>query len=249
MRALRDREQTPEQLGGMTEGPNRFNVAGDSVSDSEESHSVEDASGRAAKRVRVEEETEQPPLPKWSNPDPYTALPPPDESRTKRKDVVKLIQNAKVTAADRAASENAIADNADFVSFDFGDDNDDSSAENYSPPEPIEVVEMARLNIVNTIASAGIPIANLPSSTTTDLYVTSGFKLQVEGLGLFESGPNFLLQTNPSERAEAVGAKRKRNVIPVGSIVPEWNQLGRIRNDPTPWFNTFPASSNSTGQW
>jgi non-canonical poly(A) RNA polymerase PAPD5/7 len=63
-------------------------------------------------------------VPKWSNPDPYTALPPPDESQRKKKDVVKLIRKARVAATSENINKTeAVAD--DFISFDFGDDYQD----------------------------------------------------------------------------------------------------------------------------
>ena len=67
-------------------------------------------------------------VPRWSNPDPYTALPPPDESQRKKKDVVKLIRKARV----ETNSANAIKVNPaeDFISFDFGDKTEDAQ----SPP-------------------------------------------------------------------------------------------------------------------
>lgn len=79
-------------------------------------------------------------VPRWSNPDPYTALPPPDESQRKKKDVVKLIRKARVSM------ENAVkpkAESDDFISFDFGDeDKEESESESgsededsYDPPE------------------------------------------------------------------------------------------------------------------
>lgn len=74
-----------------------------------------------AKRARVKSkspETEQA-KPRWSNPDPYTVLPPPGESDTKKKDVVKLIRKAKVEAAKPAAPA---AEGADFISLNFDDD-------------------------------------------------------------------------------------------------------------------------------
>lgn len=59
-----------------------------------------------------------PPAPKWSNPDPYTALPPPDESREKRVDVVKLIRKAKIAAsATKSNATNEVTSNQDFISF------------------------------------------------------------------------------------------------------------------------------------
>lgn len=60
-------------------------------------------------------------VPRWSNPDPYTALPPPDESQRKKKDVVKLIRKARNTDNSDGAKK-VEAETDDFISFDFGDD-------------------------------------------------------------------------------------------------------------------------------
>ena len=61
-------------------------------------------------------------VPKWSNPDPYTVLPPVDESQRKRKDVVKLIRKARVAAEKGDALQNEVSANNDFISFGFEDD-------------------------------------------------------------------------------------------------------------------------------
>ncbi len=62
--------------------------------------------------------------PKWSNPDPYTALPPPDETQVKRPDFVKLIRKARVsaTAAEPLIGGDAVTTNDDFISFGADDD-------------------------------------------------------------------------------------------------------------------------------
>ena len=65
-------------------------------------------------------------VPKWSNPDPYTALPPPDETTGKRLDVVKLIRKAKNQEAEKATGHNSVVANDDFISFGFADDDDAS---------------------------------------------------------------------------------------------------------------------------
>jgi non-canonical poly(A) RNA polymerase PAPD5/7 len=62
-------------------------------------------------------------VPKWSNPDPYTVLPPPEEVTGKRIDFVKLIRKAKVEDAEKAAGHNSVAANDDFISF--GDEEED----------------------------------------------------------------------------------------------------------------------------
>ena len=69
-------------------------------------------------------------VPKWSNPDPYTALPPPDAE--KKKDMVKLIRKARVAQALEGTSKTeAVSD--DFISFDFGNETEE---EPYEPPPP-----------------------------------------------------------------------------------------------------------------
>ncbi|GFF31857.1 poly(A) RNA polymerase cid14 [Aspergillus udagawae] len=56
--------------------------------------------------------------PKWSNPDPYTVLPPPDETLAKRVDVVKLIRKARIAEnAKQTAPADAVTTNEDFISF------------------------------------------------------------------------------------------------------------------------------------
>ncbi|KAI1110413.1 hypothetical protein F5Y14DRAFT_362320 [Nemania sp. NC0429] len=72
------------------------------------------ALGRPAKRVR----TEASDAPKWSNPDPYTALPPPETTR--KKDVVQLIRKARVEAEAKKPAISTEA--ADFISCDFSED-------------------------------------------------------------------------------------------------------------------------------
>jgi len=56
-------------------------------------------------------------IPKWSNPEYYTALPPPDESQRKKRDVVKLIRKARVAIGKSTSSANQVAANDDFISF------------------------------------------------------------------------------------------------------------------------------------
>lgn len=58
-----------------------------------------------------------PAAPKWSNPDPYTALPPPSEQTNKRIDVVKLIRKARLDNAAKANENDAVKENSDFISL------------------------------------------------------------------------------------------------------------------------------------
>lgn len=61
-------------------------------------------------------------VPQWSNPDPYTVLPPPDETQRKKKDVVKLIRKARIVSENMPGAQSQVATNDDFISFGFDDD-------------------------------------------------------------------------------------------------------------------------------
>ncbi|GME63413.1 Topoisomerase family protein [Neofusicoccum parvum] len=133
------REKTPEQLDGMNPGTAKFISLSD-VSDSEAEMDLdsgdEDASDDEdrppAKRVRATTEDKADDgnaAPRWSNPDPYTALPPPDETHAKRRDFVKLIRKAKVAPEHDAAASNAVTKNDDFISLNFDDDEDQQNSD------------------------------------------------------------------------------------------------------------------------
>jgi non-canonical poly(A) RNA polymerase PAPD5/7 len=125
-----NRDPTPELMPGMDEEENgvKFKSIND-VSDSEEAEMdmSDDEAGadeQPAKKARtVGKAADGDSVPRWSNPDPYTALPPPDESQRKKKDVVKLIRKARVEASSATAAKVEPAD--DFISFDLADDGDD----------------------------------------------------------------------------------------------------------------------------
>jgi non-canonical poly(A) RNA polymerase PAPD5/7 len=119
---------------GMAEGTSRFKQVNDLfVSDSEsdsamdlESPTLEDEP--AVKRAKTtDDEANTEGKPKWCNPDPYYLVPPLDESREKRKDVVQLLRKAKLDAEKAATTaSNAVTRNADFIGF--GDEEDEEIA-------------------------------------------------------------------------------------------------------------------------
>lgn len=137
---------SPERAMGISDGPNRFldldglsddeatdmNVESrDSASeDGEFNEQVDDpdssTSRRKVARTQTSNLVDGDSARKWSNPDPYTALPPPQETTGKKTDFVKLIRKAKNLAAEKDASHNAVAANDDFISF--GDDDDAAEA-------------------------------------------------------------------------------------------------------------------------
>ncbi|KAI1816537.1 hypothetical protein GGS20DRAFT_213750 [Poronia punctata] len=120
-------EESEPMLGDRTARASYRNI--DDLSDSDETDMDISDTGEAdvntaeppAKRARTNtaavNQTQD--APKWSNPDPYTALPPPD-TNARKKDVVQLIRKARVEAEAQKLAVSAEA--ADFISCDLSDD-------------------------------------------------------------------------------------------------------------------------------
>lgn len=114
----------------------------------------------AAKRVRLADDPAAQAAPKWSNPDPYTALPPPDETQRKKKDVVQMIRKARVEAESK--KDDGGSDAAEFISFDFSDEEDiDNTVPNGNSQKPPGVPN-APTGPRATLATSGPP-ASLPA--------------------------------------------------------------------------------------
>lgn len=129
-----NRAPTPELMPGMDQDDTKgvkYKRAED-MSDSEEEEmdmsDEEDGDGQPArKRARTETTAADNNVThQWSNPDPYTALPPPDESQRKKKDVVKLIRKARVGPGSGTKVKPETAPD-DFISLDFGAESDDKA--------------------------------------------------------------------------------------------------------------------------
>ncbi|EFQ94235.1 hypothetical protein CFE70_009750 [Pyrenophora teres f. teres 0-1] len=125
---------TPERALGVADGSHRFNNPDDMSDDEEADMDVEsDQDGesgevREAKTARTQaKRADGDSVPKWSNPDPYTVLPPPDETTGKKRDVVKLIRKTRNADAEKVAGHNSVVANDDFISF--GNDNDSDEDE------------------------------------------------------------------------------------------------------------------------
>ncbi|KAL5340552.1 hypothetical protein BJX70DRAFT_111876 [Aspergillus crustosus] len=148
------RESTPELLVATEPGevkPSMRFARLENLSDSEEAEmdvsTDEEAEAEARpNKKRALESTNEPttdividskPAPKWSNPDPYTALPPPDESQNKKIDVVKLIRKARLQASAQPAKRDAVVSNDDFISLaGLVDEAESSNAPENAPRGP-----------------------------------------------------------------------------------------------------------------
>ena len=123
-RFQRMRGVTPEPLGpseAAAEQSTKFRQL-DNLTDSDEADmDVSESEGGEPRRKKARtldvSDSIVDGLPKWSNPDPYSVLPPSDDASRKRTDVVKLIRKARVSATQTSQSLNAVSANHDFISF------------------------------------------------------------------------------------------------------------------------------------
>jgi non-canonical poly(A) RNA polymerase PAPD5/7 len=118
-------------MEGMNEGAKSQYIEYITSDEESDAASTGGDDGPRNKRVKTEADVAAADsVPKWSNPDPYTVLPPTDFSVAPKKDIVQTIRKAKVEAASQKASTNAIKENADFISFnDFEEDSEEEQEE------------------------------------------------------------------------------------------------------------------------
>lgn len=99
-----------------------------------ESQEPNDTDHITSKRIRINELGDAAVTSsKWSNPDPYTALPPVDQDSRKKTNVVNFIRKARNTASAAQREKPAASHDDDFISFDVDDDQDAQTS--LAPPD------------------------------------------------------------------------------------------------------------------
>ncbi|KAL2144008.1 hypothetical protein VTI28DRAFT_9690 [Corynascus sepedonium] len=99
----------------------------------DEAGAAEEPSNKRA-RLAVEQTASDSNTPKWSNPDPYTALPPETATQGKKTDVVKMIRKSRVQ--EKEVRTALPSQSADFISFDSDSDNADDDADDQEQKAP-----------------------------------------------------------------------------------------------------------------
>ena len=259
-----DRETTPEQLEGMNlDGQTRFldiqsissgSVAGeviDLTNDSDDG-GVDPARKRAKTAVSAECA-----VPKWSNPDPYTVLPPHDTLGAPKKDIVQTIRKAKTDAAATNSAKNAIQENADFISLNFDDDKSNGQVSDDSMPTKLEpaVGPFTNSNGFShrTDLHAKIPSAQMHTPSFTP--VNAGSQRHTGGKDIDDDFPSpppgFVMPTDDELLEQYVndgrGTKRKRqdgHSKSKGDVVDEWDAND---TDPTPWCTVDHSHTSNVG--
>lgn len=217
---------SPERTLGVADGSNKFMNVDDMSEEEAEEDVAKDADENSADADNVVHKiartangrADGDSVPKWSNPEIYSALPPPEELRPGKKiDFVQLIRKAKNEAAERGDSNNAVAANDDFISF--GDDDGHDKATDMQTADDDEPKTNKRPQ------DGGFQQGPLNDLDYMDSLVSNGpqNKRSYQAVDLHE-------QPQQSK------AKRKRgDVENVRGIVQEW--MGTARCDTAPWLD------------
>ncbi|MCJ1285584.1 hypothetical protein MMC26_004925 [Xylographa opegraphella] len=149
--------------------------------------------------------------PKWSNPEYYTALPPPDESQRKKKDVIKFIRKARVAVEKTSNMHSQVATNDDFISFGAEEDTVKDLDRNSNVGSSLSDV---RDVTVHSTAKSSAFHQPLYSTFHTHAPGTYGQTLSSDALGPPPSKAFGLNGNTPGTAAEVLegNSKRKRSV-------------------------------------
>lgn len=228
----------------------------DELSDSEEAEmdisDSEDGGVPSKKKRRLNggEETAANSAPKWSNPDPYTAAPPPDSQQTKRKDVVQLIRKARVQPAVINKTE-APVEAADFISCDFDDSDDDEGEDEESQPE---TSPRGRRHAQNDSDQEDTLVASKNADAQSYAQTPSESDLRRQGY----TNPAHLAPSNDlgsrkrtfdDEIKVPEHAKLKKHTTKMGAggIVKEWQPSKGMNT--CPWVTTDHSECRDGGVW
>ncbi|KAF2790639.1 hypothetical protein K505DRAFT_351822 [Melanomma pulvis-pyrius CBS 109.77] len=227
-------DTTSEHILGSTDGSNKFRNV-DDLSEDEADMELETDNGDGEspasdppahhKMARRQSSTRADgnSVPKWSNPDPYTVLPPPDETTGKKRDVVQLIRRAKNQAPEKAASSNAVIANDDFISFGLDEDE----------PEDDDHPMWA----LNNYALRG----------SLNEAVPTGPASMASGQKYVQRGPEPLsLPKKPPPQTQPKAHKRKRGEFE-GGILREW--LADSHTETAPWATDYSHLRSDMTKW
>ncbi|KAL8835708.1 MAG: hypothetical protein Q9170_003210 [Blastenia crenularia] len=214
---------------------------------------------RRATATTTKDAKEAASAPKWSNPDPYTVLPPVDEAQRKRRDVVKIIRKARIVAEKGTAVANQVAANDDFISFGLGGDRDsESRPRSSSSPEPRAKEDLgvpgaptgprafSHLNNLHSFDTNRAPGTFGDAGSAHDLGPPPGLtggrqaerEQKVEQKDFYpdheEALGNRKRTFNDDIKGDSVSKAGGKKAVASGSVLTEW--IPRGNTDPTPWL-------------
>lgn len=194
--------------------------------------------------------------PKWSNPDPYTVLPPVDEASRKKKDVVKLIRKARKETEGMSTEHNQVAANDDFISFGMEDDEEISPAnvdvrDGFGggvpgpPTGPREFSHLHNLHGQKAPGASAVPIntASADKAGPEGRHAHTVPKVPEEvvldvGRSKIQNTSSYCGDENLGNRKrtydDSIKGRRKTFTHNNGSILHEWSPAPGM--DPIPWL-------------
>lgn len=187
---------------------------------------------RRARGIQRANDTASLVVPKWSNPDPYTTLPPLDESQKKKKDVVKLIRKARIASTHRDSPSNGLEANADFISLNFGDEveEDIESNQEYKMSED---TPSTKLKAPSGPRSLGQTTQNMQPLSASGADDALGSRKRTHRDEIKDMGP-------PQPRAD--------NRVSKGpEILRAWRAEGNV--NPVPWCDVDHSTTQNLGFW
>ncbi|KAJ4305117.1 hypothetical protein N0V90_000647 [Kalmusia sp. IMI 367209] len=242
---LQTRDDNTEHFLGVAANTKKFRDLAD-LSDDEEadmdtdSENSEDNNSATAQgktkvaRTQSSSRADGNSVPKWSNPDPYTVLPPPEETTGKRIDFVKLIRKAKNEVAEQNDATNAVAANDDFISF--GED-DNGGVHALDRDQTTVTSRSHRSSQDHSLQGSLNEVAATGSLASANHHA----KRSAEAAGL------------PARPQHAGSSLKRKRARPVGMLTDCWqpypdcdlapwarrHDLERLRNDPAKLIRCF----------
>ncbi|KAM0351770.1 hypothetical protein ACHAPU_002282 [Fusarium lateritium] len=184
--------------------------------------SSSETEGPSKKRARIADDSGSgDAAPKWSNPDPYTALPCPDEATRKKRDMVKLIRKARFDGQEDKLAASTEAE--DFISFDLTEDEESSEEEEAPPPPPREPPPPPPPTAPSG-PRADLDKSRAPANGTLDASRRSAN----EPLGSRKRTANDEIKPPDYGQLKKVTTKPAK-----GTLVPSWQP--KATEDPCPW--------------
>ena len=201
----------------MNDGQSHFKE----VAESSEGDDSDDDGPR--KRTKVEA-SDAPAAPKWSNPDPYTVLPPPETLGAPKKDIVQTIRKAK---NEQASKVDKVADNSDFISFNFDDDEDnDAEMDPPSPPvtkSPAQTGEPTfshRDSFHRKTSTSNLSQTNGASASFTPINQRSQAPVSISSDSDYAQQPSIV-----PERVSRPPKRKARDTRQLGDVTEEWQSI------------------------
>lgn len=261
-----NRAKTPELMAGMDveQGTVTYKDV-DNMSDSDEAEmdlsNSDDEGDTEQPRKKQKTATDGNNVPRWSNPDPYTVLPPTDATDRKKKDVLKMIRKARVAGDSENALKTAAAPD-DFISFDFGEEVDDNlQGQSGTGVEgaPTGPRGSAKHDMLPLNAGNGLPpvashqqLPPLPATLPTKPMKNTSNRKSHEVIDL-TSDPNLgsrkrtrsdELKPPPKIHGDNTG---KGGPPSKGVVVQDWLPISSA--PPTPWVTIDHSGSANLGVW